>query len=83
MCNGVSFIAFRRDHGHGTFVGDLLPYLAAAIGFVGNDGEGRVPPMEESLNHLAVMGLATTDLQPKRSALVVYGDVNLTCATAA
>lgn len=51
----LSFVALRRDHSEGSFVGDLLSYPPAAISLVADDGERRVIPVEEVRHHLAVM----------------------------
>ena len=52
-----TLVAFRGDDGDCGFVGDLLPDLAAAIGFVRDDGQRRCFPVEEDIHHLAIVDL--------------------------
>jgi hypothetical protein len=81
--NGFAGIALCGDDGERALVGNLLPDLAAAVSLVGNDGEWLFLPVEEGVDHLAVVDLATADLEAQRAALFVYSRVNLACATAA
>lgn len=82
MWDRLSLVAFRWNDGQRPFVGNLLPDLAAAVGFVGDDGERRSVPIQKGVHHLAVMQLAAGYSQSQRSAFGVYSRVNLTCAAA-
>ena len=64
MGDWLSRMALGWNHSHCTFIGNLLSDLVAAIGFVSNDGEGLFVPIQKGTHHLAVMQLATADLQP-------------------
>jgi hypothetical protein len=58
-----SRIALRRNDGDGTFIGNLLPDLAAAVGFVGNNGEWLIVPVEKCIHHLAIVQISTAYFQ--------------------
>jgi len=46
-----TLVVFREDYG------DLLPDLAAAVGFVRDDGQRRCFPVEEDIHHLSIVDL--------------------------
>ncbi len=64
MGNWLSRIAFWWDDGKCAFIGNLLPDPGAAVSLVGDDGEWFPVPIQKGTHHLAVMQLATADLQP-------------------
>jgi len=76
-------VRFRWDHGHRALIGDGLADRGAAIGFVRDDCQGRGLPVQKRTKRFAIMGLCAGDVDPQRTAKVVYSGVNLTTATAA
>lgn len=63
MGDGLSRIAFCGNDSQRTFIGNLLPDLAAAVSLVGNDSEWLVLPIEKGIHHLAIVQVSTTDFQ--------------------
>ena len=53
------------------------------MGFVGDNCQGRDLPIQKRAKRFAVMSLRAGDVDPQRTATVVYSGVNLTAATAA
>lgn len=80
---GLSGIGLGGNDGQGRFIGNLLADFGAAIGFVGNDGQRLLLPIQKRVHHLAVVQLATADFEAQGPAFFVYGDVNLACAATA
>ena len=73
----------RWDYGCRALIGDGLADRGAAMGFVGDDCQGRDLPIQKRAKRFAVMSLRAGDVDPQRTATVVYSGVNLTAATAA
>ena len=53
----------QDSHFTRTFVGNLLPDLAAAAGFVGNNGNWLVFPIGKRIHHLAIVQISTACFQ--------------------
>ena len=83
MCDRFSRIALGWNDRKCAFIGNLLPDPGAAVGLVGDDGEWFPVPIQKGTHHLAVMQLATADLQPQWPSFFIYSRVNLACAAAA
>ena len=76
-------VRLRRDDCDSAFICDGLPDSGAAICFVCNDGQGRGIPVQKRFEGLAIMGLRTSYVEPKRTSQIIYRGMNLTAATAA
>ena len=83
MLEWVACVALGWNDSQGAFIGDLLPDPGAGVGFVGNNGQRHMLPVDEGIEHLAVVNIASRNRQSQRPAMLIYSRVNLTCAAAA
>ena len=83
MLDRIARIALGWNDWKRAFIGDLLPDPGAGIGFVGNNSQRHTLPVNEGIEHLAVMNITAGNRQSERPAVLVYSCVNLTCAAAA
>ena len=83
MRGRISGITLCRNDAQSAFFCDLPPDRSAAIGFIGDDRERGLFPVQKGMHHLTVVNISARYSQTQGAAIGVYSSVNFACATSA
>ena len=79
----ITGVALCRNDAQRALFCDLPPDHPAAIGFISDDRERRLFPVQKGMHHLAVVNIPARYSQTQGAAFGVYSSVNFACATSA
>ena len=79
----ITGVTLCRNDAQRTLFCDLPPDHPAAIGFIGDDRERRLCPVQKGMHHLAIMHIPAGYGEAQGSAFGIYSSVNFARATSA